>query len=67
MNSSDRTCGKRRKIKFLLCLPGSQTKLKIIPNRKLPVFKDVIKDIFSVRLTWVHLDGFEGCGVAAET
>ena len=27
-----------------LCLSGSQTKLKIIPNRKLTVFKDVIKD-----------------------
>ena len=29
---------------FKLCLSGSQTKLKIIPNRRLHVFRDVIKD-----------------------
>ena len=29
---------------FLICLPSSSTKLKIIPNRKLAVLKDVIKD-----------------------
>ena len=29
---------------FKLCLPDNETQLKIIPNRKLAVFKDVIKD-----------------------
>ena len=29
---------------FLLCLPGSQNKFKIIPNREITVFKDVRKD-----------------------
>ena len=40
----DHTCAQRGKAIISVCLPGSQTKLKIIPNRKLTVFKDVIMD-----------------------
>ena len=35
--------GARKGFSISLCLPDSETKLKIIPNRKLTV-KDVIKD-----------------------